>query len=455
MMDDKAVMKTSVGGEPLEVEYDMSSNRRKRRSIEDILVITTPEGKQQWELSSKTCGDNNDTEILNVDGSTTTMVCRTRDTEQEHVYSLNSRKKRSTSQPMYLSEETQFSLSIVSTTIYNTPPRLVSPEIVTMEEDSGTLQYFLEAIDDEDDTIVFYLEDTDYEMATPTLTTNGLLMYTPCTDCAGTEYIHILLTEHQTDIPAASSNITIIVHVTSLFRTKTNYSERSWSDQFTALFGAYDKDVNDVLTLMVSQPDHGSVTVSEPILIPPEIEHCLSPAPVESEPCGNFSQELPNNATEMSWIYITLTYIPQINYYGYDYIKLYVMDNRNSSSEVVSIQIAIMESPCQNKGASKDNSSYPCDYTHRAVNFDLYYNCVCSQEFTGLHCEEDVDECLSKPCPDSYTCTNKYGGYDCSCPDCGLDTWAKAVIGLSVILVCVIIVAIIVWCRKKIRYTCM
>lgn len=61
---------------------------------------------------------------------------------------------------------------------------------------------------------------------------------------------------------------------------KTNYSERSWSDQFTALFGAYDKDVNDVLTLMVSQPDHGSVTVSEPILIPPEIEHCLSPAPV-------------------------------------------------------------------------------------------------------------------------------------------------------------------------------
>ncbi|XP_076076023.1 uncharacterized protein LOC143046845 [Mytilus galloprovincialis] len=575
MMDDKAVMKTSLGGEPLEVEYDMSSSRRKRRSIENILVITTPDGlasgqsvlmepldstdltavydsvsstqfqpyivnpsdtmnlvdrllyrrlssstfsftlvpighlpmpgpvnityfdsssdrdqrvmlthwnpgKQQWELTSKTCGDNNDTEILNVDGSTTTMVCRTRDTEQEHVYSLNSRKKRSTSQPMYLSEETQFSLSIVSTTIYNTPPRLVSPEIVTMEEDSGTLQYFLEAIDDEDDTIVFYLEDTDYVMGTPTLTTNGLLMYTPCTDCAGTEYIHILLTEHQTDISAASSNITIIVHVTSknehpgVFLTqygssvlfedksepvvvyleqKTNYSERSWSDQFTALFGAYDKDVNDVLTLMVSQPDHGSVTVSEPILIPPEIEHCLSPAPVESEPCGNFSQELPNNATEMSWIYITLTYIPQINYYGYDYIKLYVMDDRNSSSEVVSIQIAIMESPCQNKGAcqAKDNSSYPCDYTHRAVNFDLYYNCVCSQEFTGLHCEEDVDECLSKPCPDSYTCTNKYGGYDCSCPDCGLATWAKAVIGLSVILVCVIIVAVIVWCRKKIR----
>lgn len=68
-------------------------------------------------------------------------VCRTRDTEQEHVYSLNSRKKRSTSQPMYLSEETQFSLSIVSTTIYNTPPRLVSPEIVTMEEDSGRINF--------------------------------------------------------------------------------------------------------------------------------------------------------------------------------------------------------------------------------------------------------------------------------------------------------------------------
>lgn len=42
---------------------------------------------------------------------------------------------------MYLSEETQFSLSIVSTTIYNTPPRLVSLEIVTMEEDSGRINF--------------------------------------------------------------------------------------------------------------------------------------------------------------------------------------------------------------------------------------------------------------------------------------------------------------------------
>ncbi|VDI54122.1 Hypothetical predicted protein [Mytilus galloprovincialis] len=43
---------------------------------------------------------------------------------------------RSTSQPEYLSQETQYSLSVVSTTIINTPPRLVNPENVTMEEDS-------------------------------------------------------------------------------------------------------------------------------------------------------------------------------------------------------------------------------------------------------------------------------------------------------------------------------
>ncbi|CAC5409205.1 unnamed protein product [Mytilus coruscus] len=575
MMDDKAVMKTSVGGEALEVEYDMTANRRKRRSLGDTLIIITPDGlasgqsilmepldssdltavydsvsstqfqpyivnpndtmdlvdrllyrrlstsifsftlvpighlpmpgpvnityfdttsnrdqrimlthwnpvDQQWELTSKTCGDYNDTETINPDGSTTTLVCSTWKSKEEN--STISRKKRSTSQLEYLSQETQFSLSVVSTTIINTPPRLVSPENVTMEEDSGTLQYLLEVTDDEDNTILFYLEDSTYIMGTPSLTTDGMLLYTPCTDCAGIEYIHILLTEHQTDIPAASSNVTITVHVISqndhpvVFLTqygssilledtsepvvvyleqKTNYTEHLWSDQFTAVFGAYDIDVQDNLTLMVSQLEHGNITVSKQQLIPPDVGPCPHDPLINSLPCGNFTQTLPYNVTDMSWIYITVTYIQPDNYYGYDYIKLYVMDDRNSSSEVVTIQVAIMESPCQNKGAcqAKNTSNYPCEDTHRAESFDLYYNCECPQEFTGLHCEEDVDECLSKPCSDSYTCTNKYGGYDCSCPGCGLATWAKALIGLSIVIIIVIIaIIVIVYCRIKNRY---
>ena len=41
------------------------------------------------------------------------------------------------------------------------------------------------------------------------------LLYTPCSDCSGTEYIYILLTEVQTDFPAASTVVMLTVNVTS------------------------------------------------------------------------------------------------------------------------------------------------------------------------------------------------------------------------------------------------
>jgi len=53
------------------------------------------------------------------------------------VEQSGNRKRRSTTDPNYLTTETQFSLSSVSTVVYNTPPRLVSPTSITMEEDEG------------------------------------------------------------------------------------------------------------------------------------------------------------------------------------------------------------------------------------------------------------------------------------------------------------------------------
>ena len=71
---------------------------------------------------------------------------------------------------------------------------------------------------------------------------------------------------------------------------------------------------------------------------------------IDSGPCGNFSQTLPYITTAMSWLYVTVTYIQPSDYYGYDYIKLYVKDDKNATSDVITLQIAVMESPCQNKG---------------------------------------------------------------------------------------------------------
>ena len=52
----------------------------------------------------------------------------------------------------------------------------------------------------------------------------------------------------------------------------------------------------------------------------------------------------------MPWIYVVVTYIQPSDYNGYDYIKLYVADDKNATSHVVTIQFVILESPCQNKG---------------------------------------------------------------------------------------------------------
>ncbi|KAK6756336.1 hypothetical protein RB195_014629 [Necator americanus] len=44
------------------------------------------------------------------------------------------------------------------------------------------------------------------------------------------------------------------------------------------------------------------------------------------------------------------------------------------------------------------------------------FTCVCSPNFTGFFCEEDVNECKASPCQNGGTCVNRPGSFFCMCP---------------------------------------
>ncbi len=41
--------------------------------------------------------------------------------------------------------------------------------------------------------------------------------------------------------------------------------------------------------------------------------------------------------------------------------------------------------------------------------------CVCTPGYTGVKCDEEIDECLSSPCLHNGNCTDQINGYICDC----------------------------------------
>ncbi|KAM9613259.1 protein crumbs homolog 1 isoform 2-T2 [Trichechus inunguis] len=78
--------------------------------------------------------------------------------------------------------------------------------------------------------------------------------------------------------------------------------------------------------------------------------------------------------------------------------------------------------PCQFNGQCVELSSEK-QYGHIAglpSAFSYHeasgYVCICRPGFTGIHCEEDINECSSNPCQNGGTCENLPGNYTCHCP---------------------------------------
>ncbi|KAG9483301.1 hypothetical protein GDO78_009302 [Eleutherodactylus coqui] len=75
-------------------------------------------------------------------------------------------------------------------------------------------------------------------------------------------------------------------------------------------------------------------------------------------------------------------------------------------------------------------NSQPCMYGAECVELTWFnmsqevnthdeakgYICKCGKGFSGVHCEQDIDECESNPCQNGGTCENLPGSYICHCP---------------------------------------
>ncbi|KAI0212812.1 hypothetical protein LSAT2_002260 [Lamellibrachia satsuma] len=76
------------------------------------------------------------------------------------------------------------------------------------------------------------------------------------------------------------------------------------------------------------------------------------------------------------------------------------------------------------------------------------YKCKCRVGYTGLHCETEINECLSSPCLQHYSCVDRVGSYVCKCepgspcnPAPLLKTWhigliTGLAIGILLLFVC-------------------
>lgn len=101
--------------------------------------------------------------------------------------------------------------------------------------------------------------------------------------------------------------------------------------------------------------------------------------------------------------------------------------------------------PCEHGICSpKFNDSPPCNDISRATSFDLY-KCICYPGYTGIWCENEINECLQQPCGVLENCIDHINNYKC---EMKIETLV-GLISFGLILLTILIIAICTNIRMK------
>ncbi|KAK3612537.1 hypothetical protein CHS0354_024514 [Potamilus streckersoni] len=424
---------------PLVITFDNSNANISGDDSVITLLHWNPDA-QLWQISSGSCQDLNETETTDfITGKASVKVCDTR-LHDKNVTKARFQRDTSHTDHGMLSRETMFATARVKAGIVNDAPVLNCTTHVVIKEDQGVL-YDLKAYDPEGDKVIYKISPSQLPVpGEMMITPDGSFTYMPCKDCSGNITFSISLEDHPSaaDIPSASSTFLLTVEVEEendppmvflydadgqnmLHQDPTNpviiYHEQlkvNESLSFTAVFGAFDIDFGDALTLHKNSSAHGNFSI-ETLLA--NFTDKFKTCDRAFEPmCPDVNSAL--NRSKMTWMAVKITYHLDSPYIGLDNLTFRVTDNNSTSSDIVTLQMALMAQPCLHNGGcrSKHPDRYECEDIRRTESFDLYYTCDCHEGWTGLRCEDDIDECVGNPCAEPMICLNLQNHFQCACP---------------------------------------
>ncbi|XP_035662464.1 uncharacterized protein LOC118406510 [Branchiostoma floridae] len=401
------------------------------------LLIFWNKDLDEWDDASRTCNEHGQTEVDEVAGTLTTYVCST-----NYPTRRSQRTRRSTDSSVhYFSRETQFAVVIALKGIPNEPPEFTSTLQVWMEEDSGTLMYWIESDDADGDDLIYGIVPGEVaQFGTISLSEDGLLQYKNFKEEWGFDNLTIFIRENRTDddiIPALETQALLSIEVifvndwpefsveidgqmrlvtennTLEVTVEQNIETNIYYQPYQIVVTVWDPDNYDTLQVEQYNATFGTAYVQ-----------LLEPDPAEIPAEGTF-------------IKAQVTYVPIENFYGHDEFILIGIDAAGAYSERLIFDMHILNMPCVNNATCRGiEDDWNCTHTKRADGYDGY-ECECLPGWVGRYCETDFDECVSSPCPWPKECHDGLDHYWCQCPDSNpncevLPPWAIALIALSI-----------------------